>query len=616
MPDPLLPGAPSSPQVRPLVWRLPLVVLVVVSLAGLVQLDRVLRREYRAGAIAQAAQADALLESALQQRLAAVHNLAVLVAGTRRVDDAVARFAVVAPEVRSTVPDAARLYLLDAKGAVRAVDPPSPSASAPRGTPTATLPPDSRSPAEQAALQRARETHLAAVGGADSLSGGNGPGVLVVDPVLRGDRVAGFVAAVLPYQRTLGGALAASLDGPFAYRILDDAGRLIGSGGEYPASTGHVERREVTLPGGRHWTLVVGVPRFQPVAPRILTWAVGLLLILLVIFLVLREENRAERFAQHSLNLELLSRDLLDANLRLEERAQQVAEANRAKSRFLANVSHELRTPLNAIVGYNGLTLEGLYGDVTPPLRQAHERIRTAAEHLLGVVDDVLDLSKIEVGRMHVDEQTTDVAALLDSVVTVVEPIATAKGVRVDVVVGRDVPRIVTDPRHVRQILLNLASNAIKFTERGSVSLVARRAAAPGGDGVSITVHDTGIGIAERDLERIFEEFEQVRPSARGDSLQRGTGLGLAIARKLARLLGGDVSATSRPGEGSHFTLTLPAEPPRTGMQTPPLAHERYGSPHEPPADSPADDSRVGELRPRADVGVRIPHSAEPEPRT
>jgi signal transduction histidine kinase len=273
-----------------------------------------------------------------------------------------------------------------------------------------------------------------------------------------------------------------------------------------------------------------------------------------VTLLVVREAARAERLVQHSFHLEQLSRSLLDANVRLEDRAQQVDEANRAKSRFLANVSHELRTPLNAIVGYNSLALEEIYGPVPRALRTAHERIGAAAEHLLGLVDDVLDLSKIEVGRMVPVVEPLDVTALLDGVRTVVEPIADAKDVRLDVVIGRDVPLVATDPRHARQILLNLASNAIKFTEKGSVTLVARRS----GDELYLIVEDTGIGIAEKDLERIFDEFEQVRPSGRGDSLQRGTGLGLAIARKLARLLGGDIIVESRIGAGSRFTVRLP----------------------------------------------------------
>jgi signal transduction histidine kinase len=291
---------------------------------------------------------------------------------------------------------------------------------------------------------------------------------------------------------------------------------------------------------------------------------------MLVVFLALREEFRARRFAAYSHDLELLSRDLLDANMRLEERSQQIAEANRAKSRFLANVSHELRTPLNAIVGYNALALDGMYGELPQPLRASHQRVQAAADHLLSLVNDVLDLSKIEVGRMDLEIEVVDLDSVLDGVATVVEPAAEAKGLRVDVVVARDLPKIATDPRHLRQILLNLVANAIKFTERGSVTVVAKR----DGDKVAISVEDTGIGIASADLERIFEEFEQVRPSGRGDSMQRGPGLGLAIARKMARLLGGDVSVVSQPGRGSCFTVLLPS----AQRQTPPSGVPAFDS--------------------------------------
>jgi signal transduction histidine kinase len=297
---------------------------------------------------------------------------------------------------------------------------------------------------------------------------------------------------------------------------------------------------------------------FQPRAARVTMWIVGIVLLFVVFLLVLREDARAERIATHSFNLELLSRDLLDANVRLEERAQQVTEANMAKSRFLANVSHELRTPLNAIVGYNALALSGLYGEITAELRGAHDRIRTAADHLLRVVNDVLDLSKIEVGRMEVDLRMIAIEPLLERVVSIVEPVAEAKDVRLDLVVARDLPEVFSDARHVRQILMNLMTNAIKFTERGSVTIVAKPADTSRPNMITSGIEDTGIGIAGADLDRIFDEFEQVRPSARGDSIARGTGLGLAVSRKLARLLGGDVEVDSQMGAGSRFTLWLP----------------------------------------------------------
>ena len=240
----------------------------------------------------------------------------------------------------------------------------------------------------------------------------------------------------------------------------------------------------------------------------------------------------------------------------------QVAEANRAKSRFLANVSHELRTPINAIVGYNALVLEGVYGALSDGLREAHERIRLASRHLLALVDEVLDLSRIEAGRMSFEPGVVDIAALLDGVAAVVEPTAAAKGVHVDVVLGRDLPRLTTDGRHLRKVLLNLASNAVKFTEEGVVTLVARRDPDAPDQRVVLAVEDTGIGIATADQARIFEEFEQVLADARGDSLRRGTGLGLPIARKLSRLMGGDVELESAPGQGSRFVVRIPITAP------------------------------------------------------
>jgi signal transduction histidine kinase len=546
-------GGTRGHQVRPLFWRLPLVAFVLVGLACLQFLDRTLQREYRTEAVTQAVQADALLETFIRQRVAFLHSIQLLVSGASSKAEIASRFALVAREIDESAPDVLSIFLLDGSGVVRDVYPPGADAQGIIGSNHFSL-------VERAlALQDAQSArHLAMTGTVQLRDGGRG--ILVYDPIVRDKHVTGYIGGSLAYHSLFEDALGEQLQGHFAYRITDAAGSAIAVSPRYPESVASVITRDVTLPADQHWKLEVAIPRFQPFVPRVITWLVGALLLLLVILMVVREEARAERFAQHSFNLELLSRDLLDANLRLEERAQQVAQANRAKSRFLANVSHELRTPLNAIVGYNSLALEGLYGPVPPPLRTAQERVGAAAEHLLGLVNDVLDLSKIEVGRMEVSLDEVDVSALLDSVLTVIEPIAAAKDVRVDVVLARDLPRITTDPRHVRQILLNLASNAIKFTERGSVALIARRDESEPDRRLSISVQDTGIGIAEQDLERIFEEFEQVRPAGRGDSLQRGTGLGLAISRKLARLLGGDVYVESSVGAGSRFTLMLPHE--------------------------------------------------------
>ena len=543
-------------RVRSLIWRLPLVIVVLIGLLALRYLDGLLTREYANEAQTQAVQTDALLEGFLRHRFSLIHSERALIATARTTRESRDRFATLADQILADAPDMFALYLLDSTGTVVDV-----FRRAGEQLPAAVGNHMER-PERAEAIRRSRRERRAAVTQSITLVNG-ARGMLVYIPVIRNDRVAGYIGGGFAYQELFNDALAGQLQGRFAYRISDASKEVIAVSPDFPDRVTQVMTRPVSFPGSPGWTLEVAVPRYQPLTSRLVTWTVGLLLLVLVIFLVLREEARARRFAAHSFDLELLSRDLLDANVRLEEHAQQIAEANRAKSRFLANVSHELRTPLNAIVGYNSLAIDGIYGELPPPLHGAHERIKAAAEHLLALVDDVLDLSKIEVGRMEVDLETTDLSSLLDSVVTVIDPIAAAKGLRVDVILGRELPRIITDHRHVRQILLNLASNAIKFTERGSVTLVARRGDPSAGPPmVHMAVEDTGIGISPDDLERIFEEFEQVRPSGRGDSLQRGTGLGLAIARKLARLLGGDIEVASQEGIGSRFTLTLPIDPP------------------------------------------------------
>jgi signal transduction histidine kinase len=561
-------------RVRSILWRLPLVGVVLVGLIALRYLDGLLGREYANEAQTQAVQTDALLESFLRHRFALVNSERALIATARGRTESRERFRILADQIMADAPDVSSLYLLDSSGIV--------IESTRRGTEDIPGPLGNHfdRPERAEALDRAREEGQPAVTRSIELTRG-ARGMLVYAPVIRGGSVVGYIGGSFAYQKLFNDALAGQLQGSFAYRISDSRGDVIASSPDFPREVASLVSRHVSFAGSAGWTLDVAIPRYQPLISRLVIWTVGLLLLLLVVFLVLREEARARRFAAHSFDLELMSRDLLDANVRLEERAQQIAEANRAKSRFLANVSHELRTPLNAIVGFNSLATDGIYGPLPAPLKSAHERIRAAAEHLLGLVNDVLDLSKIEVGRMDVDLETTDLAALLDSVVTVIEPIATAKGLEMDVILGQDLPRITTDRRHVRQILLNLASNAIKFTERGSVTLIARRSKDPGPESVLVMVEDTGVGIEGDDIARIFEEFEQVRPSGRGDSLERGTGLGLAIARKLARLLGGDVNVTSRKGVGSRFTLQLPVHAPATiegsGERTPPDGHRRRG---------------------------------------
>ena len=539
---------------RPTLRRLPLLAFLATGIVCLKYLDGRLSGDYRKSASDLAVQADALIESALAYRAASLHELRLLIADAPDAAEQRSRFQVFGQAIAAANPDIIRVYRLDERGVVR-----------------------DHMPRERAVDDLTAENHLLVAETADALSRsrtgdrpattgvivlrGDTLGFVLYDPIVVAERVTGYVGAAVAYGPLLRSVLSPAVHGQFGFRIADSAGRVLALSPRYPNRVSSFAMQQLQLPGGGHWQLDIPIGFVQPRAVRVTMWIVGVVLLVIVSLLVLREDARAERIAMHSFNLELLSRDLLDANVRLEQRAQQVTDANMAKSRFLANVSHELRTPLNAIVGHNALALSGLYGDVGPDLRTAHDRIRAAADHLLRVVNDVLDLSKIEVGHMEVDLGVVMLEPLLVDVVSIIEPVAEAKDVRIDLVVARDVPEIITDSRHVRQILLNLTTNAIKFTDHGSITIVARRGEGEGEGTVSIGIEDTGIGIAPQDLTRIFDEFEQVRPSGRGDSIERGTGLGLAVSRKLARLLGGDVRVESHLGSGSRFTVILPVGP-------------------------------------------------------
>ena len=282
--------------------------------------------------------------------------------------------------------------------------------------------------------------------------------------------------------------------------------------------------------------------------------------IVLALALLLQHERRqASRLAERSRELERLSSELL--------------RANRMKNDFLANVSHELRTPLNAIVGFVDLLREGVYGELTPRQVKPVERIEASANHLRHLVDQILDLAKMAAGRLDVHAELLDVRPFILDVASEVESLINEKHLSLSLVMGSALPRIRTDPTHLRQILVNLIGNAIKYTDQGSIVVKTRAlsremAAAEGlpesvvtsvkSRWLLIQVIDSGIGIPASHQERVFDEFEQVEGGSRMDSPNRGTGLGLAISRRLARLLGGDVTVASEPGRGSTFTLWLP----------------------------------------------------------
>lgn len=239
--------------------------------------------------------------------------------------------------------------------------------------------------------------------------------------------------------------------------------------------------------------------------------------------------------------------------LAAEREARAAAEEmNRAKSRFLAFMSHELRTPLNAIMGYTELLTREVAGPVNEPQRHHLERIAAGSRHLLDLIDEVLDLSRVEAGRVEVRPEACDAAELTMEVVALVEPQARERGLDLVARIPGDPLPLRTDPARVRQILLNLLANAVKFTDAGRVSVEVL----PDGEGVLFRVSDTGVGIEAAEIERIFDAFHQV--TSPGAGLRSGAGLGLAVSRSLAGLLGGELRAESTPGSGSTFTLALP----------------------------------------------------------
>jgi signal transduction histidine kinase len=246
--------------------------------------------------------------------------------------------------------------------------------------------------------------------------------------------------------------------------------------------------------------------------------------------------------------------ELQEQNRQLVSQGEELERAYRYKSEFLASMSHELRTPINALLGYTALLRERIYGELTARQDEALQRMQSSSGHLLELVNDILDLARIEAGRMPLHLEPVLLGPLVESVVDSVEPMARARGLDLRIEVPVDLPALVTDRTRVKQVVLNLLSNAVKFTREGSVTLTARPL--PSGDGVEVEVADTGIGIAPEALAGIFDDFRQVDQSSTREF--GGTGLGLSIVRRLLGLLGGSIRVESEPGAGSTFTVTLP----------------------------------------------------------
>ena len=237
----------------------------------------------------------------------------------------------------------------------------------------------------------------------------------------------------------------------------------------------------------------------------------------------------------------------------IEDKSRQIEAANRHKSEFLANMSHELRTPLNAIIGFSEVLSQKMFGELNEKQAEYMEDILSSGRHLLSLINDILDLSKVEAGRMELELTKFDFPLAVENALTLMRERATRNGISLNREVDEKIGDLVGDERKVKQILLNLLSNAVKFTSEGG--RVGVKAIVANGS-VEISVSDTGIGIASKDQERIFEEFRQV--GADYSHKREGTGLGLTLTRKFVEMHGGRIWVESEVGKGSTFTFTLP----------------------------------------------------------
>ena len=269
----------------------------------------------------------------------------------------------------------------------------------------------------------------------------------------------------------------------------------------------------------------------------------------------LQEASLALEAARSDLEKKVEERtsELRDANERLIESNIRIKEADRLKSEFMANMSHELRTPLNAVIGFSELLLDGIDGEVNEVQSTDLTHIHDSGVHLLGIINDILDLSKIEAGKMDLLKEEVDMSGIVGGVVSVAKTLVKGKDVNIVSKIDERLPMMMADGKRLKQIILNLISNAAKFTEEGEIAIKAE----PSGNGhILISVQDTGIGIKEEDMPKVFEKFRQVDMSSTRN--KGGTGLGMAITKRLVEMHGGSIWLASKAGVGTTFFVKLP----------------------------------------------------------
>ena len=564
---------------------LALAAVVVLTLAGLAAMDGLLRAGDRQRAQLDAAEAAALVES-----FVGVH--AVAVAATHGMFDQTGRLQgrEVAEELLDALEphakDFQRVWITDSAGVLLFEIPRGERAvpALPVGLDFDTL---SLLGTKEVA-RRARATGLTQITRTGQLFAGEN-GFAIIEPVFVRNRFAGFAGGTITASALRRAVPAAQRQSIAGLVILAEDDTVLAEHWAHDVEEFEPGRAMVHLPDGGTWVVEAHVVRAMDTT-RVTLWVVSLAVLGALVIGVLHDRRQAERIAERSSELERLSTELL--------------RANRSKSEFLANVSHELRTPLNAIVGFADLLRDGVYGELNPRQAGPVERIEASANHLRHLVDQILDLAKMAAGRLEVHTEILDLRPFVLGVMSEMESLLNEKGLAISVSVGATLPRVRTDPTHLRQVLVNLVGNAVKYTESGAVTVRARLVEGAGPpdagrvDGalvrrpplppnappsaearrlwVALQVIDTGVGIAREDHSRVFEEFEQVNAGPRGDSMARGTGLGLPISRRLARLLGGDVTLDSEPGKGSAFTLWLPVHPADVRTTSPPAGVARF----------------------------------------
>jgi signal transduction histidine kinase/ActR/RegA family two-component response regulator len=270
----------------------------------------------------------------------------------------------------------------------------------------------------------------------------------------------------------------------------------------------------------------------------------------------LQRANNELQTSTHELEVEIVHRKRTQEELLTAKQAAE--QANRAKSAFLANMSHELRTPLNAIIGYSEMLEEEMQDSGKITNVQDLRKIQSSGKHLLSLINDVLDLSKIEAGKMGLNLETFDIAAMIEEMVTTLKPAIEKNANTFELRMPEDAGAMHADVTKVRQILLNLLSNACKFTDHGTISLEVDRSTMAGQDWIRFRISDTGIGITGKQRDNLFQEFTQADVSIARK--YGGTGLGLAISHRFVQLMKGRIALESLPGQGSTFTVQLPAE--------------------------------------------------------